>query len=358
MAAMAGFGAALQGYSHDLWGQTGEAYRNAAAAQQSMAQGLGGQVGSGVAEMRAQEAALAGGLGYTGGSALPTPEAATAQVASEGGAKTGETMGQVGTAWGGYGATRPEYIGFMTGQNQQQIAREQIEANRDLQSEFLKLGMENPITALDMWSKIKESKRQDASTALATQTLKSNIALQSGKLRQAWWEGRQKAKTAADKIKWDKWYKGEKLKLDQQGIGIDQQTADARAISAAASMTSAKASASRAATADYKAKHPTLSPSLVPKYSGGSYQSKIASSMGALPSLFERSGGSPKQREDYAFGVLWGQMAPYISGVNKAKAKAVLRQRIKNAAKAYAPKPSSGGGSDIAAAIAAANAGR
>ena len=93
-------------------------------------------------------------------------------------------MGQVGHAWGGYGATRPEYIGFMTGQNQMQIAREQIEADRDLRTKFLELGMDNPKNALEMWTTIQENKRQNVSTSLAQQTLTTNIAMQKAKLKQ------------------------------------------------------------------------------------------------------------------------------------------------------------------------------
>jgi hypothetical protein len=327
LASLAGFGAALQGYSHDLWGQTNETYRNAAAAQQSMAQGLGGQVGSGIAGARAQQAALAGSLGHTGETNLPTAEAGAAQVASEGGADTGAMMGAVGTAWGGYGATRPEYIGFMTGQNQMQLAREGIEADRDLQSEFLKLGMENPTTAFDMWSKMQENKRQNVSTSLAQQTLRTNIAMQRAKLKQDYLEMRSRAKTAQEKLALDREYKREQLKLDQQGLQIDQQNADT--------------AVTRAETGRINATKPPQS--AVPKYAAGDYTKKVSSAMYNVPKLFENSGG--KDRANYAFSVLWPQIAPFVSGANKKAARDLLLARIRKAAKAYSPKPSSGSSS-------------
>jgi hypothetical protein len=344
MQSMAGFGAALQGYSHDLWGQTNSAYQNAAAAQQSMAQGLGGQVGSGIAGARAEQAALAGALGQGEGGFgdMPTAEAGAAQVASEGGKDTGGMMGAVGTAWGGYGATRPEYIGFMTGQNQMQIMREAMEGDRDLQSEFLKLGMENPVTAFDMFTKMQENKRQNVSTSLAQQTLRTNIAMQKAKLKADWQEARLRAKTAADKLAVDRHFR-------EVEAGIDQQNADASTTRAGASVISAGASAQRAQTAAEKAKWDRAHPGATQpgaKYTAGTYQEKVASAMGALPTLFERSGGNTQAKTNYAFNVLWGQMAPYVDAKNKARAKALLRQRILNAAKGYKQKPSASGGAD------------
>jgi len=332
LASLAGFGAALQGYSHDLWGQTDQAYRQAGAAQQSLAQGLGGQVGSGVAGARAQEAALAGSLGYTGGIDLPTAEAATAQVASEGGANTGAMMGQVGTAWGGYGATRPEYIGFMTGQNQMQLEREGIQSDKDLRLEFAKLALDNPKTAQEMYLAAQQNKRENLSTSLAQQTLLQNFQMKKAQLQQQWYTARANAKDDAERRRIDRIYKAATVANDTAMAGIAQQNADA-------STTRATASVTRADTADWKAHHPTIAP---PKYSSGDYGTKVASAMGALPTLFEHSGGTPAQKSDYAFGVLWGQMSRFVSPANQAKAKALLRQRILNAAKAYKPKPSSG----------------
>ena len=99
-------------------------------------------------------------------------------------------MGQVGTAWGGYGATRPEYIGFMTGQNQMQVLREQMEGDRDLKSKFLELSMDNPKEAQAMWLAAQENKRSNISTSIAQQTLKTNIAMQRAKITQKYAEMR------------------------------------------------------------------------------------------------------------------------------------------------------------------------
>ena len=162
-AALGGFGEALQGYSKSLWDQTAAGYQNAAAAQQSLAAGLGQQVGQGAAAGRASVDALAAAFGSATG-ATTDPGAAQAQVASEGGAQTGQMMGAVGTAWGGYGATRPDTIGFMTGQNQMQLAREQIESDKDLKMEFLKLGMGNLEKGIQIASTLQEQKAKQTDT--------------------------------------------------------------------------------------------------------------------------------------------------------------------------------------------------
>jgi len=341
MAALGGFGAALQGYSHDLWGQTDQAYRDAANQQQSMAAGLAQQSAGGLANIWARAGELASGLGYTGQLDLPSVEAAKAQVESEGGARTGDMMSQVGHAWGGYGATRPEYIGFMTGQNQMQLAREQMEGDRDLQSEFLKLGMDNPATAFDMFTKMQENKRQNVSTSLAQQTLRTNIAMQKAKLKADWQEARLRAKTAADKLAVDRKFKG----MEAQ---IDQQNADASTTRANASVVSANASATRAQTAAEKAKWERNHPSArgtPAKYSQGTFQEKVASAMYNAHNLFDDSGAKKATgRTEYAFRVLWPQMEAYIPKAQQARAKNMLRQRLRSAANMYKPKPTSGGG--------------
>ena len=348
--ALGGFGHALQGYAANLWNQTAAGYQQAAAAQSDAAAGFGAQVGQGLAEARAQNATLAAALGQTGPTTITDPAAAQAQVASEGGAKTGETMAAVGTAWGGYGATRPDTIGFMTGEHQKQVVREQIEADRDLKSKFLELQMDNPKDALDMWTAIQENKRQNVSTNIARQTLKTNIAMQRAKLRQSYAEMRSRAKTQAEKIALDRAELRQNALLDQQDLMIDQQTADARTKSAEASMTragasvvSAEASAARARTAEWKAKHPAPTGAAA-KYSGGDYQAKVASAMYNAPQLFSQSGGD---RAGYAFRVLWPQMARYVSPGSKKAARDLLMARLRKAAKVYKPKPSSrSGGSD------------
>ena len=329
MASMAGFGAALQGYASDLWGQTASGYQNAAAAQQSMAAGLGGQMAQGLAESHAQEAALAGQLGYTGGTELATPEAGAAQVASEGGANTGAMMGQVGGAWGGYGATRPDTIGFMTGQNQMQLAREQLESDRDLKSEFLKLGMENPATAFDMWSKVQENKRQNVSTTLAQQTLRTNVALQQAKLRQQYIEMRQDAKTQAQKTAADKWYKSQKLILDQQDLAIDQQNANT--------------ASQRADAYAYGQYNPT--PPAPKGYAAGNYQQKVGKAMKDVDGILA---GIPKKEGalNAVFASLWPQIEPYVSGANKERAKKMLRKAIGTKVAHWTPTKGQGGSGD------------
>ena len=348
MAAMGGFGSALQGYSHDLWGQTDAAYRDAANAQQSMAAGLAGQMTTGLANTWARAGELASGLGYKGQLDLPSIEAAKQQIETEGGARTGDMMSQVGHAWGGYGATRPEYIGFMTGQNQMQLAREAMEGDRDLQSEFLKLGMDNPMTAFDMFTKMQENKRENVSSQLAQQTLRTNITMQKAKLKMDWQEARLRAKTAADKLAVDRKFKALDAQIDQQNADASTQRANASVISANASATSAAASKARAEETArnnaWKRAHPGAS-QVGAKYTTGNYNEKVASAMGALPSLFERSGGNEKKRTDYAFSVLWGQMAPYIDKKQQARAKNLLRQRIANASKGYKQEPKAPGGS-------------
>lgn len=343
-ASMAGFGAALQGYSHDLWNQTNEAYRNAAAQQQSMAAGLGGQMGSGVAEMRAQEAALAGSLGHTGASTLPAAEVAAAQVASEGGARTGDVLNQVGTAWGGYGATRPEYIGFMTGQNMAQVERERGEGDQELRAKFLELGMDNPKNALEMWGAMQTNRRENVSTSLAQQTLKTNIAMQKAKIKQDYEQMRLQAKTAGEKLRLDRWYKNQQIALDEQDLLIDQQganTADTRASiaqqNANTGQTRAQIAQQNANTAKWKAEHPASSQ----KFVTGTYQQKIATAMNATNALFGKTGGN---RAEYAFKTLWPQIAPYVEAGNKEAAKRLLRTRLKQAAKAYKPKPTADSG--------------
>ena len=345
LASLAGFGAALQGYSHDLWGQTDATYRNAAAAQQSMAQGLGGQVGSGIAGARAQQAALAGSLGHTGETNLPTAEAGAAQVASEGGAETGAMMGAVGTAWGGYGATRPEYIGFMTGQNQMQLAREGIEADRDLQSEFLKLGMENPTTAFDMWSKMQENKRQNVSTSLAQQTLRTNIAMQRAKLKQDYLEA-LRAKTAQEKLALDREYKREQLKLDQQGLQIDQQGRTPRG--------------QQRGETDHPGRRRKAQPrrrAATPgsgrrerggrrrgEHEGTITEDRLGDGRAAAISLSR--GGHRREEEEQGrttpSASSGGRSGPRTAPPTKKAAKNLLSQRIKKAAGAYKPKPSGG----------------
>jgi hypothetical protein len=323
LSALGGFGTSLQSFAKEQWDASRLAYQNAAGQQTDMAQGLGQQVGNQVAQQAANQQALAEQLHYTGGTTLPSAEAAQAQIASEGGKDTGAMMSQVGSAWGGYGATRPDYLGFMTGHQQMQLAGEQIEQERDLRSKYLELSMDNPKTALEMWTALQENKRQNVSTSLAQQTLMQNIAMQKAKLKQQYAEMRLDAKTAAQKANLDRWYKEQQLSLRQQEIGISQQNADAAMIRAT--------------------KPPA--PGKGPQYSTGGYQQKVAAAMKNVPTLFNQAGSKGKKnRVDYAFNILWAQMAPYVNAANKAKAQALLRQRIKNAASGYTPDEGGGGG--------------
>ena len=328
---------------HDLWGQTAaelpERRRRAAVDGRRAGRADGPGAGRG-----ACAAGCARWLARLhGGTDLATPEAGAAQVGSEGGANTGAMMGQVGTAWGGYGATRPEYIGFMTGQNQMQLAREGIEADRDIRLEFGKMALDNPKTAQEMWLAQQENKRQNVSTSIAQQTLRTNIAMQRAKIRQDYLEMMQSAKTDAQKLQATKWAKRQELALDQQSLAIDQQNANSRGLSATASMTSAEASASRAATAKWKAEHPQPTGTAA-KYSTGPYQQKIASAMYNAHNLFDDSGHTKAAgRSKYAFDILWPQMAAHIPVGKRAAAKKLLQQRLLNAARAYKAKPSGGG---------------
>ena len=124
--------------------------------------------------------------------------------------------------------------------------------------------------------------------------------------------------------------------LRNQEIGISQQNADASTKRAEASMINAT-------------KPPA--PGKGPAYSTGTYNQKIAAAMKAVPTLFNQAGakGKNKNRVNYAFGVLWAQMAPYVSAANKAKARQLLRQRIAAAAKGYTPDTSGGGGDRLVA---------
>ena len=182
--ALGGFGSVIQNFATEQWNAANQGWQNAGAAQTAGAEGLGQQVGAQIGQQRALQEVLGQQLGYGGQTDLPTSEAAAKQIASEGGAKTGEMMGQVGTAWGGYGATRPDYLGFMTGHQQMQNERAHIEADRDLRTKFLEMGMDNPQKALEMWTAIQENKRQNVSTSLAQQTLRQNIIMQKAELKQ------------------------------------------------------------------------------------------------------------------------------------------------------------------------------
>lgn len=331
VSALGGFGTSLQSFAKEQWDAANLGYQNMAGQQTDMAQGLGQQVGNQVAQQAANQQALAEQLHYTGGTTLPTAEAAQAQIASEGGAKTGEMMSAVGKAWGGYGATRPDYLGFMTGHQQMQLAGEQIEQERDLRSKYLELAMDNPKTALEMWTAIQENKRQNVSTSLAQQTLRQNIAMQKAKLKQQYAEMRADAKTAAQKANLDRWYKEQTLTLKQQELAIDQQNANSRTETAAAATT--------------RANRPP-SPGKGPAYSTGTYAQKVAAAMKNVPTLFNQSGAGKKgkNRVNYAFGILWPQMAPYVSAANQARAKDLLRKQIQAAARGYTPDKSDSGG--------------
>ena len=322
--ALGGFGSVIQNFATEQWNAANQGWQNAGAAQTAGAEALGQQVGAQVGQARALQEVLGQQLGYGGQTDMPTSEAAAKQIASEGGAQTGAMMGQVGTAWGGYGATRPDYLGFMTGHQQMQNERAHIEADRDLRTKFLEMGMDNPQKALEMWTAIQENKRQNVSTSLAQQTLRQNIIMQKAELKQKYDSMRLSAKTAAQKRELDRWYKEQQVMLRNQEIGISQQNADASTKRAEASMINAT-------------KPP--SPGKGPKYSAGTYQQKIAASLKDLPTLFNASGSGKKgkNRVTYAFNVLWAQMSPYVSVANQPKAKALLRQRIQNAARGYTP---------------------
>jgi hypothetical protein len=94
--------------------------------------------------------------------------AALQQIATEGGARTNQMMGQVGRAWGSYGETRPGSIGFMTGQNISQVARDAIQAGEDASAQLIKDLADNPQEAIQMWSTLQEAKNAKTKAAADT----------------------------------------------------------------------------------------------------------------------------------------------------------------------------------------------
>ena len=190
---------------------------------------------------------------------------------------------------------------------------------------------DNPKNALDYWSTLQENKRQNIATSLAQQTLATNIALQRQKIKQSYMEARMDAKTAAQKLALDRWYKQQNIALDQQGLTLEGQRNSI--------------SQQNADTAWWKAQHPVQSSSGGGGYAGNTnYQQKIAKAMDDVPNLLEAAGiaGKKKNRAGYAFNVLWPQIQPYVSPANRAAAKRLLQQRISKAARSFTPKPSGG----------------
>jgi hypothetical protein len=199
MAAMSGFSQALQGNAAEQWANVIKGYGRAGDTATAYDQALGSSYGTGLTDANRQIAADFAAIHQGGGpTTLRDDAAALQQITTEGGARPGETMGLVGRAWGSYGETRPGSIGFMTGQNISQVAREALQADENAQVELIKQLADNPQQAVQMWQAMQSYKdAQTKSEADAAQRAFENHLAETkeGREQQAWLETLAKTRT-------------------------------------------------------------------------------------------------------------------------------------------------------------------
>jgi hypothetical protein len=199
MESMTGFGKALQGNAADQWGRIIESYGRAGDTATAFGNAAATSYGAGLTEANRQIAADFAAI-HQGGdpTTLRDDQAALEQIRTQGGARPGETMGLVGRAWGSYGETRPGSIGFMTGQNISQVARQALEADEDAQVALIKDLADNPQQAVGMWQAMQAYKdsRTDAEAKAAQQEFENHLAqTREAREQSAWLETLAKTRT-------------------------------------------------------------------------------------------------------------------------------------------------------------------